>query len=263
MRAAGVVLVLLVLSVAAFAWYYGPSNTACVTPLGQAGSCMAVHRAHGDREEAAAALLRVREIMFVAAAFLREKYLRPSPSADVFLAAVKPERLTAPSLQRLGDPSARGRLASALADLPSAPVRAALGKLVADLLARWNPDELSEGSPLNVERETAYTVGHGQEMVYCLRQKNSPHSILPDELLFFVALHEMTHIFTPGFVHPDCFWEHFKWVLHEVDSAGIYSPPDFSLAPANYCGLNVNHSPLTDGVTRSIWLAPPETWSAC
>jgi hypothetical protein len=251
-----------VVAFAALGWYYGPGNTVCVAPEG-GGACLTVHRAHGGRAEAAAALRRVREVMFVTAAFLREKYAPRdgprAPSAEVLWDAVKPWALTAPSLRALSRP----RLARALAAVPAEPTRGALAALVRKLLLRWEPANLAEGSPLNWENETAYTVQHGREMVYCLRDKKPPHAILPDSLLFFVALHEMTHIFTPGFQHPPCFWEHFRWVLHEAREAGIYAAPDYREFPQNYCGLHVDHSPLTDGVTASIWLLPPDRWAEC
>ena len=255
-------IVVVVVAFAALGWYYGPSNTVCVAPAG-GGACLAVHRAHGDRAEAAAALRRVREVLFVAAAYLREKYAPRDgprePSVDVLWDVVRPWTLTAPSLQNLS----REQLARGLAAQPPEPTRRALSGLVRLLLARWQPAQLTEGSPLNWEKETAYTVQHGREMVYCLRDKRPPHNILPDSLLFFVALHEMTHIFTPGFAHPPCFWEHFKWVLFECSAAGIYAAPDYREFPADYCGLHVDHSPLTDGVTASIWLLPPEQWGHC
>lgn len=255
-----------VLGLAAAAAWVGPSNTTCVQPAA-GGGCMSVHRAHAGQSEAAAALLRVRELLFVAAAFLQEKYAprgrggvrRRPPSADLLLALVRPARLTAPSLRRL----ARGRLAAALAAPVPPATRAALSSLVDALLQRWDPTAISEGSPRNWEGETAYTVSHGAAMVYCLRGKQPPYPLLPDQLTFFVALHELTHIFTPGFEHPPCFWERFKWLLHEMAAAGIYTEPDFVARPQDYCGLRVNSSPTLDPGVQRIWELPPSQWASC
>lgn len=247
--------VLLVVAWMAMA-FFSPSNVAC-----SGGVC--VHRAHSDMQGARSALTGVRELLFVTVAYLRQKYVYPgeSPAATTraFLEIVQPAQLSTPQLRRL-DPA---RLAAGFAATPPDPAtRAALAANVKKILQRWNPENVQEGSPFNFEGETAYTVAHGDEMIYCLRSKKWGADLHEYELLSFVALHELSHVFTKGFAHPERFWEHFRWVLHETQVAGIYKSVDYSRAPEVYCGLKVDHNPQTDGVTAAIWELHPNQWGA-
>jgi hypothetical protein len=254
MLAEAVAIILVVAWLAAA--FYGPGNVSCSN-----GVC--VHRAHSNMQGARSALTGVRELLFVTVAYLRHKYAHPAatPAATAreFLGLVQPGQFATPQLRRLD----AARLTAGFGAVPpNAATRAALTENVNKILRRWNPENVQEGSPFNVEGETAYTVSHGDEMVYCLRKKQWQAPLHEFELLGFVALHELTHVFTKGFAHPERFWEHFRWVLHETEAAGIYKSKDYSQAPAVYCGLKVDHNPATDGVTAAIWELHPNQWGS-
>lgn len=257
MWALALALLLIVIWMAAS--FFGPDNLHC-DDSEPGGLC--VHRAHGGREEARESLRSVRDLLLVTVNYLREKYLGAG-SAAAFLAAARPYLGRTPELNVVDTPAGRARVAAAMANKPQPATAAALAGLVREIQKNWNPHDISEGSPFNFEGETAYTVSHGDEMVYCLRQKKWGASLHDFEILGFVALHELAHVFTPGFGHPECFWEHFKWLLHEAQAAGIYRSRDYSRQPDQYCGMKVNHNPMTDGMTSSIWELPPNQWGPC
>ena len=75
-----------------------------------------------------------------------------------------------------------------------------------------------------------------------------------------MALHEVTHVFTESYEHPPRFWEHFAWLLREMEAAGIYTSVDFSRYPADYCGLYLNHNPIYDPLTIDIRKIPVSEW---
>jgi hypothetical protein len=265
--------------VRAHAAHLGAEELAMV--LGGAPSAPASKKA-----AAAGALLRVEEILFVTIAFLREKYLRggaPSERAARFQRTVAPRGAASFRIARLSDLlSAPGtaQLQRAMGALPRDPAtRKALAGLVRTMLARWQPHHLSEGSPYNDDGETAFTVEKGRSMVFCLRPRANglgtergdasahaedigPEEVYPENLLSFVALHELAHVYTESFAHPPRYWEHFRWLLEEAQAAGIFRSVRYARAPRMYCGLFLNHNPMHDGITADIRALAPGRWGS-
>lgn len=246
---------------------------------------MKVHRAHiagpdlGEENEAAHRLLAIEEILFVTVAFLRNKYLRtgtPREKTARLLREVCPgallepglrtearnvdEHLAIPRLRAMYSDAGQARLAAAFGVLPDNPrTLQGLQMNVRNILERWNPENLTEGSPFNHENETAYTVDQGRSMVYCLRKKGTD-AFIAEPLQSFVALHEICHIFTESYEHPPRFWNHFKWVLLEVEEAGIFVSTDYERYPQDYCGLWLNHNPRFDPRSPDIRMLPVHAW---
>jgi hypothetical protein len=263
---------------------HAPGGARCV--LGHAAHLPEEPRATGPRAATAGALLRVEEILFVTIAFLREKYLRAGPPSERvrrFQRTVAPRGAGSFRIARLSDLlGLRGtaRLRRAMGHLPpDAHTRKALARLVQLMLDRWQPHHLSEGSPYNDDGETAFTVEKGQSMVFCLRPRANglgtergdvsataedigPEEVYPENLLSFVALHELAHVFTESFAHPPRYWEHFRWLLEEAQAAGIFQSVHYARAPRVYCGLFLNHNPLHDGVTADIRELAPGKWGS-
>jgi len=129
----------------------------------------------------------------------------------------------------------------------------ARGDIARRILERYNSDSVFENSPLNFHGDTAYTIGKGQQLAMCLREKNplgSGHPELHDvhdiELLAFVAFHELAHLGVDVRQHPPEFWSAFKFLLAEARDGGILAPVDFTQRPHLYCGLVIDHNPLLD-----------------
>lgn len=122
--------------------------------------------------------------------------------------------------------------------------------VVGRVLNNWNPERLYESPP--TAPGTSYTVAKGQKTVFCLRSKTnaSIHSI--DDMLF-VGLHELSHMGDLNWGHKESFWEVFKFILHEAQEAGVYTPKNYGATPIVYCGLNINYSPLYDPNVKVLW----------
>lgn len=128
--------------------------------------------------------------------------------------------------------------------------------IVQRLLARYNPDQISESSPNNPEGDTSYILNKGELFALCLREKNpggigasDSHDIHDTETLWFVTVHELAHLGTVQTGHPPEFWECFKFFLYECIDAGLAPNgawPDYQVYPIWYCGLQVDYNPLYD-----------------
>lgn len=143
------------------------------------------------------------------------------------------------------DPARTNRIAGP----PGSPSRAAMAK---NMLERYDPDALVENSPNAPPGETSYVVGKGAEFALCLRDRDGHGLIENMHLVGFVKLHELTHVAVDVQQHPPEFWQAFKSVLQEAAAAGLHSPFDYRLQPADYCGLHVDYNPFYDnGLTAA------------
>jgi hypothetical protein len=94
---------------------------------------------------------------------------------------------------------------------------------------------------------TSYSVNKGEKIHLCLRQREGQNESLVDEnVMMFVALHEMAHVVTPSMGHGPDFWNNFAWLLKQSEGQGLYSFQDFKAHPVSYCGMNITDSPSYD-----------------
>ena len=100
---------------------------------------------------------------------------------------------------------------------------------------------------------TSYTVNKGRAMYICLRNKFDHNKLVDPEMLFFVMLHEASHIANyNGWGHDQRFWMVFKFILQNAVESGLYHPVDYSKYPQDYCGLHVDWNPLLDKTLPEI-----------
>jgi hypothetical protein len=107
---------------------------------------------------------------------------------------------------------------------------------------RFNPDNITEAGKNN--QYTSYSLNKGEKLVFCIRQKDEQETIVDENLILFVALHEMSHIMTTEVGHTPMFWKNFKKILKVAVENNIYTPHDYSKSPEEYCGIKVSDSPL-------------------
>ena len=108
-----------------------------------------------------------------------------------------------------------------------------------------NPDRFAESTP--DAEHTSYSVNKGEKIHLCLRQREGPNEALVDEnVMVFVALHEMAHVITPSLGHDPEFWNNFGWLLKQAEALGIYKYQDFKAQPVSYCGLHITDAPAYD-----------------
>lgn len=108
-----------------------------------------------------------------------------------------------------------------------------------------DPSRFLESTP--DAEHTSYSVNKGEKIHLCLRQREGQNESLVDEnVMVFVALHEMAHVVTPSLGHGPDFWNNFGWLLKQAEANGIYKYQDFKAHPVSYCGLHITDSPAYD-----------------
>ena len=110
------------------------------------------------------------------------------------------------------------------------------------MVINFKPDKIMESTPDS--KYTSYSVNKGEKVVLCLRSRNSKEELVEENVLMFVALHEMAHICTKSIGHTDEFWTNFKWLLQKSIEINIYTKQDFRKNPQEYCGTTITDSPL-------------------
>jgi hypothetical protein len=110
---------------------------------------------------------------------------------------------------------------------------------------RNDPDRFLEATP-NAQH-TSYSVNKGEQVHLCLRQRQGlDESLVQENVMAFVALHELAHICTKSMGHTPDFWNNFGWLLREAEAIGIYKYTDFAAQPVSYCGMSITDSPRYD-----------------
>jgi hypothetical protein len=91
---------------------------------------------------------------------------------------------------------------------------------------------------------TSYSVNKGEAVHFCLRQREGgDESLVDEEIITFVALHEMAHCGTTSVGHTPEFWNHFAWLIKQAEALKIYEYMDFAAHPVEYCGIHITDSP--------------------
>jgi hypothetical protein len=94
---------------------------------------------------------------------------------------------------------------------------------------------------------TSYSVNKGESVYFCLRQReDGDESLVTEDIITFVAIHEMGHMITQSIGHGPDFWNNFAWLLQEAERIGIYQHRDFRAHPVSYCGMKITDQPSYD-----------------
>jgi len=107
---------------------------------------------------------------------------------------------------------------------------------------RFNSDNITESGKNN--QYTSYSVNKGEKLVFCIRQKDEDETIVDENTLTFVSIHELAHIMTKSVGHTPEFWSNFKRLLKEAVTHNLYEKEDYTSNPKEYCGIKVSDSPL-------------------
>ena len=108
-----------------------------------------------------------------------------------------------------------------------------------------SPERFLEATP--DAEHTSYSVNKGEKIHLCLRQRQGQNETLMEEnVMVFVALHEMAHVVTPSLGHDPEFWNNFGWLLKQAEANGIYHYQDFKSRPVAYCGMHITDAPAYD-----------------
>tara|TARA_Y100000389_G_scaffold125131_1_gene122475 strand:- start:560 stop:1081 length:522 start_codon:yes stop_codon:yes gene_type:complete len=112
------------------------------------------------------------------------------------------------------------------------------------VIKNYDPKALSESDENN--KYTSYSVNKGEQIVFCLRMRNANNTLVDENTLTYVAIHELGHLATKEVGHLDVFWNNFKWLLQIATDNGIYNYVDYSKNPQPYCGLVISSNILNN-----------------
>ena len=113
------------------------------------------------------------------------------------------------------------------------------------IVKNYNPKKIVETLP-NSEY-TAYSENKGRKIALCLNEEKQNNSSLIDEnTLMFVALHEVSHISTVSNGHHPEFWDNFKFILTEANEINIINLEDYNNKNTTYCGMSIKSNPYFD-----------------
>jgi predicted metal-dependent hydrolase len=115
---------------------------------------------------------------------------------------------------------------------------------VVRLKTKFRPENIEESEAGS--KYTSYSVNKGEKIVFCIRSKDKEARLEDENLLIFVALHEVGHVMTLSTGHTDEFWDNFRFLLKESIKIGVYKRQDFKKNPQKYCGTKITDSPLDD-----------------
>jgi len=106
-----------------------------------------------------------------------------------------------------------------------------------------DPSRLMEATP--DADHTSYSVNKGESVHLCLRQRepSKEESLVNENVMIFVALHEMAHMITSTIGHGPDFWNNFGWLLKIAEEKGLYKHQNFSAHPVSYCGVKITDAP--------------------
>ena len=118
---------------------------------------------------------------------------------------------------------------------------------VKQLSRNFDADAHRLGESTPDDEFTSFSVNKGESVHFCLRQReNSDESLVDENVIMFVAIHEMGHIITPTVGHGPDFWNNFAWLLEQAETMGVYKPQNFSAHPVAYCGMKITDEQTYD-----------------
>ena len=115
---------------------------------------------------------------------------------------------------------------------------------VKKLVSGFNPKSISETLPTS--ELTAYSENKGEKIAFCLNTTKGGDTLIDENTLLFVAIHELSHIMTTTIGHKQEFWQNFKFLLENAKESNIYIPIDYKKKSTEYCGLTINDNPYYD-----------------
>ena len=134
----------------------------------------------------------------------------------------------------------RGKLLRLMKELKAAhPDKAIVKQIHTNFDAA--PSKFSESTP--DASYTSYSVNKGEKVYMCLRQRNEKEELVDENVIMFVAIHEMAHIGTPEVGHTPAFWNNFGWLLKEAEAMKVYEFTNFAAHPVEYCGIHITDQP--------------------
>ena len=111
------------------------------------------------------------------------------------------------------------------------------------LIKNFNSDAFSETTPDS--KYTSYSVNKGEKINFCVRSKTDD-TLVKENIMTFVSIHEMGHLMTKSIGHDPEFWQNMRLLLKISIDNGLYKNVDFNKKPEPYCGITISDTPLKE-----------------
>jgi len=112
------------------------------------------------------------------------------------------------------------------------------------LYKKFNPKKINEILPTS--KYTAYSENKGEKLAFCATTTKEGNTLIDENTLTFVAIHELSHIMSKSIGHNDEFWNNFKFLLQIAVKNKLYTPVDYGKKSAEYCGMKITDNPYYD-----------------
>ncbi len=112
------------------------------------------------------------------------------------------------------------------------------------LYKKFNPKKINEILPTS--KYTAYSENKGEKLAFCATTTKEGNTLIDENTLTFVAIHELSHIMSKTIGHNDEFWNNFKFLLQIAVKNNLYTPVDYGKKAAEYCGMKITDNPYYD-----------------
>lgn len=109
---------------------------------------------------------------------------------------------------------------------------------------RFKPHKISEILPTS--KYTAYSENKGEKLAFCTTISKKSDTLIDENTLTFVGIHELSHIMSVSIGHNDEFWKNFKFLLEIAVKNNLYTAIDYKKKPTTYCGMNITDNPYYD-----------------
>ena len=130
-------------------------------------------------------------------------------------------------------------------DIDTANILAAINQkiniLIKSLSINDEKRKLLENAPLVLKersntKDIGYTINKGDTIGLC-----TTDSTIND--LFFVVLHELSHVITKEIGHTELFWKNFEFLIKQSVKIGIYDYKNYNKNPTNVCNKEITYTP--------------------
>ena len=112
------------------------------------------------------------------------------------------------------------------------------------LYKKFNPKKINEILPTS--KYTAYSENKGEKLAFCATTTKEGNTLIDENTLTFVAIHELSHIMSKSIGHNDEFWNNFKFLLQIAVKNKLYTPVDYGKKSTEYCGMKITDNPYYD-----------------
>ena len=112
---------------------------------------------------------------------------------------------------------------------------------ISQLRENFDPENITENGPDG--KYKAYSVNKGEQLSLCLRDAKT-NEFIDKNLIYFIAIHELSHIMTDEIGHTPKFWNNMKFLLEKAIDLNQYTAVNYKDNTADYCGLTIHSTPL-------------------